>query len=365
LPEDRATPKLVGMSDDSLLRESLRLQLADLNPRQRAQVMRAAGDVREVAHAPLPDALRASLLAVTDACVEAELRHARAARVEIVTRAHPGWPPLLEETADPPAALWVRGALPDPERLPLAIVGSRRPSSYGLVVTRRLSRDMASLGALVVSGGARGVDGVAHDAALESGAPTLAVLGCGVDVAYPPEHARLFGQIGGHGAVVSEHSLGTTPRKHHFPARNRLLAGWCHAVLVTEASRVSGALITARLALELGREVLAVPGPINSRSSEGTNDLIARGARMLRGAADLVAELRADQRARLLPLESIRREPGGGDVVLASLAPGESAELDALVARTGLATGPLLARLIALELRGEMRSLAGGSWLRT
>jgi DNA processing protein len=208
---------------------------------------------------------------------------------------------------------------------------------------------------VIVSGGARGVDGAAHAAALVARRPTVAVLGCGVDVPYPREHRPLYDRIEEDGAVVSEHPCGTQPRPHHFPIRNRILAGWSRAVLIPEGSVESGSLITARLALEAGREVLAVPGPITSRLSEGPNALIAEGARLVRGPADVLAELG-------LAAEPAPAAPA--DPVLALLPPGEALDLDALVERSGRPASELLALLGGLEARGQAFGLPGGRWLR-
>lgn len=298
------------------------------------------------------------LASIPVAAVAAELERAASRDIAVLTREHPAWPPLLREIPDGPWALWVRGALPDPARPTLALVGPRRPSPYGLTVTRELASGLARAGVVLVSGGARGVDGQAHRSALDAGAPTVAVLGCGVDVAYPPEHRGLFERIGTSGAVVSEHPCGAEPRPHHFPVRNRILAGWTRAVLVTEASLQSGSLITARLALEDGRDVLAVPGPITSPLSEGTNALIADGARLVQGLADVLDEL------GICTEQARTRAAGPEDPVLAVLPRGEAIGLDDLAGTAGLEAGELLARLTGLEARGLVMGLPGGLWLR-
>ena len=279
---------------------AVRLHLACLAPRPRQLVLAAAGGrPAVVARDDLGD------LAARGAPAEAlaRLREVSAAQaVEAIDRSvedglrlafpwEAGWPRLLHRLPDPPLALWVRGELPPPDAVAVAVVGSRRPTAYGLSRARRLAADLARCGAVVVSGGARGVDGAAHRAALEAGAGTVAVLGCGVDVDYPAEHAALFGAVAAAGAVVSELPPGTPPRPAHFPARNRLLAGWSVAVLVVEAAARSGTLITARLALELDRSVLAVPGPVTSELSAGTNALIREGAVLVRDVDDVLAEL--------------------------------------------------------------------------
>jgi DNA processing protein len=355
---------------DPALLGALRLHLAELTPHQRRKLARAFGGCAELSRATgrdavargAPEPLPAALHAVPPDRALRERDRANASGVTLVARGDPAFPPGLLDLHDPPHLLWVRGALPDPSRLAFAVVGPRRPTSYGLAVTRRIAADLAEAGAVVLSGGARGVDGEAHDAALCARGTTVAVLGCGVDVAYPREHRRLFERIvESGGAVASEHPLGTTPRPHHFPVRNRLLAGWARAVLVAEATFQSGSLITARLAVDLGRDVLAVPGPITSRASEGTNDLIATGARVLRGLADVVDELRPDERLLLgVPAPA----PRPSEPILDALADGPPLPLDGLAERCALPAGDLLSRLIRLEAAGHVRSLAGGLWQR-
>ena len=338
------------------LRAAVRLHLAPIGPRQRALV--ASGAFAE-------PAARAAWEAVTEREVDDEMARASAIGATIVVRGDPRWPPLLSEIPDAPHALWVRGELPDPERLPFAVVGPRRPSAYGLAVAASLASDLAARGALVVSGGARGVDAAAHRAALHAGGPTVAVLGCGVDVTYPPQHGPLYADIAERGAVVSELPCGSAPLPQHFPVRNRILAGWARAVLVVEATFKSGSLITARLALDMNRDVLAVPGPITSRLSEGTNELLARGARVLRGIPDVLAELRPDEQLLLAEPGASQEPADPADEVLAALPPGEARGVDEMAAATGLGAGALLARLITLEAAGHVAALHGGLWMRT
>ena len=358
------------------LSAGLRLHLADLTPRQRARVVARAGGLgatprmglSELEAAGVSGQTAAALLALSRTHVEAERERAARCGVDILCSGDPSWPPLLGETPDPPAVLWVRGRLPLAETPSMAIVGARHPTAYGLAVTSRLARELAQAGLVLVSGGARGIDSVAHEAALAAGAPTVAVLGCGVDVAYPREHDGLFGRIASAGAVVSEHPLGTRPRPHHFPVRNRLLAGWTRGVLVTEATLRSGSLITARLALDLGREVMAVPGPITSRASEGCNELLARGAKLVRDGRDVLGELSPEVAKALAAaaLEAGGTPPGTpADPLLEVLSPSEPSALEQLAARTGLPPGQLLARLVRLEAQGSIRALAGGRWVRS
>ncbi len=199
------------------------------------------------------------------------------------------YPKRLLHSDQPPSILFCRGkevaSLHD--SFIVTVIGTRNPSFYGLEVTNKLCKEMARRGITIVSGGARGIDGRAHEAAISGGTSTVAVLGCGVDVVYPKEHASLFNKIVQSGALISEYPSGTMPRRHHFPARNRILAGLCDAVLVTEASRFSGTLITAGFAADYGRDVCAVPGSILSGTSHSCHDLIRDGAIIVESIDDI------------------------------------------------------------------------------
>ena len=207
-----------------------------------------------------------------------------------IARRNPLFPPLLAAIHDPPSALYVRGEadLSLLSDAAVAVVGARACSSYGRSVARSLSRELAAAGLVVVSGMARGVDGEAHRGALDAGARTCAVLGCGIDRDYPAAHGELAGRICERGLIVSEYEAGVEPAPWRFPARNRIIAGLCRATIVVEARERSGALITADFALEEGREVLAVPGEITSTLSSGTNALIRLGATPVTCAEDVL-----------------------------------------------------------------------------
>jgi DNA processing protein len=211
---------------------------------------------------------------------------------DIVTLRDERYPKNLLETYDPPPVLYVRGKQLDPaDTLKIAIVGSRRGSSYGRMVTKQISRELGEAGVTVVSGMARGIDTCAHLGALEAGAKTIAVLGCGVDKVYPPENKKLFLDIITSGAIISEFPLGTSPDGKNFPRRNRIISGLSLGVVVVEATADSGSLITASHALEQGREVFAVPGNIGMATSRGTNSLIKQGARLIEEAQDILTEV--------------------------------------------------------------------------
>jgi DNA processing protein len=246
-------------------------------------------------------------------------------------------PRLLRSIHDPPAGLFTRG---DPSLLgrdAVAIVGARACSSYGAQVARMLGRELAAAGLVVVSGLARGIDGEAHRGALEAGGPTVAVLGCGIDRDYPASHRELAARIAASGLVVSEYAPGVEPAPWRFPARNRIVAGLSRATVVVEARERSGALITADLALEEGRDVLAVPGEITASLSAGTNALLKLGAAPLTSAADVLELFGIAARA------ADERHP------LVELLP---ASADELARTTGRPAGELAAELAALELDG-------------
>jgi len=263
------------------------------------------------------------------------------------------YPANLVHTADPPLGLFVRGEL---ARAPVvAVVGSRGATTYGRQVARTLGEELATAGVVVASGMARGVDAAAHEGALAAGGPTWAVWGTGPDHIYPPEHRDLASSISTAGALITEYLPGTGPRKHHFPERNRVLAGIADAVVVVEAAARSGALITARLAIDEGREVLAVPGSILSKVSVGPNTLLRLGARPLLTPRDVFDAIGHE------PADSVPKQ-GGGHPLLDHLPPGTSATTDELVSRSGLAVTEVHAALLNLELEGVVERLSDGSF---
>jgi DNA processing protein len=262
-----------------------------------------------------------------------------AAGFRFLARSATAFPSLLHAIHDPPPGLFLRGSA-EPEllsRAAVAIVGARACSGYGASVARMVGRELARAGLLVVSGLARGVDAEAHRGALEAGAPTVAVLGCGIDRDYPAAHAQLARRIAETGLVVSEYAPGVEPAPWRFPARNRIVAGLCAAAVVVEARERSGALITADLALEEGREVFAVPGEIGSALSTGTNNLLKLGAAPLTAPADVLASFGLEEPVRPV------------DDGLLDLLP---ATADELVRRTGMTAADVARALVELELAG-------------
>jgi DNA processing protein len=281
------------------------------------------------------------------------------------------YPASLRPIDLPPPFLLVRGALVREDGLAMAIVGSRQASAYGLRMAEELGADLGARGVTVVSGLARGIDTAAHRGALAESGRTIAVLGSGVDRVYPPENRRLAAQILESGALVSQFPMGTPPLPHHFPARNRVIAGLTVGTVVVEAAERSGALITARCAGELGREVYAVPGNVSSSGSHGTNGLIQDGAKLVQGWEDVVAEWPSDWR-RALRTPPLRPAHGGetnavepGERAILAMLGDDPVAVDAVVERSGLPSSQVSAGLTALELRGLVRRMTGQRYVRS
>jgi DNA processing protein len=287
------------------------------------------------------------------------------------------YPGLLRETADPPIVLYVKGAWQECLEAPcVAIVGSRRSSTYGQNAAEMLSKDLAGRGVTVVSGFARGIDAAAHRGALAGGGRTVAVLGTGLDMIYPKEHHKLAEEIlAGGGALVTQFPLGTPPLKDNFPYRNRIISGLSLGVLVVEATDRSGSLITARLAMEQNREVFAVPGNITSANSYGSNFLIkSAGAKLVQQWQDVVAEFPKEIAAAILPPPLVKGEngtmpaqaelrPAGLDAVEQQvwklLAPDAAIHIDTLLEQSGLPITDVTNALVGMEMRDLIRALPG------
>lgn len=289
------------------------------------------------------------------------LAEARRAGFEPVVWQDPRYPPLVAEIHDPPPVLWVRGRSEALAAPAVALVGARAASVQALETARSLGAGLARRGVAVVSGLARGVDSAAHRGALEADGVTIGVLGSGGDRMYPPEHGDLAADMARRGAVVTELAPGVGPLPEHFPLRNRIISGLVRALVVVEAAERSGSLITARLALEQGREVMAVPGPALSGRNRGAHALIRDGAKLVETPDDILEELRG--------IGQLATESGGGCNVLleneltVAMRPGEPCSVDDLSARTGLEPGPLLARLLELELAGRVARAGGGRFI--
>lgn len=295
--------------------------------------------------------------------------------VRALGRGDAEYPALLRPSPTAPATLHVRGRLVEGDALAVAVVGSRRATAYGLAVAETMAADLAARGVTIVSGFARGVDSAAHRGALRVGGRTIAVLGSGVDVVYPPENRRLVDEIAERGALVSQFPPGTPPLPHNFPTRNGVIAGMSLAVVVVEAAERSGSLITARLAAELGREVLAVPGRVTAPESRGANRLIQDGAALALGWEDVVAALpdrwkacidtaaNIDPAAKSTPAGAAEAEPGGYGKILAILGE-DPVDIDRVIERSGLGAARVSAALLDLELNGRVRQIEGKRFVR-
>lgn len=282
----------------------------------------------------------------------------------ILTLGDPDYPDALLQTADPPVMLhaqgdrrWLGGEL-------VAIVGSRKPTPEGLETAREFAAALAGAGCTVVSGMALGIDGAAHEGALDAGGASIAVVGTGLDRVYPARHRALAHRLAAHGLILSEFPIGTSPLAGNFPQRNRIIAGLARGTLVVEAALQSGSLISARLAAEAGREVFAVPGSIHAPQSRGCHALIKQGAKLVETVDDILEELRPTASRRAAPPPPVSSEGGDepdeapGDSLLDALGHAP-VSLDALVARTGMPVPALGAALLELELAGRVARLPG------
>jgi DNA processing protein len=287
-------------------------------------------------------------------------------RRQVLTLGDAAYPHALLAMEDPPLMLYRMGVLSQPPQRALAVVGSRNPTPQGLQNARRFSRAFAEAGVTVVSGLALGVDGAAHEGALEGAAAdaiaTIAVVGTGLDLVYPKQHLELGRRICERGMIVSEYPLGTPPLPHNFPRRNRLIAGLSQGTLVVEAALQSGSLITARLASEQGKEVFAIPGSIHSPQSRGCHALLRQGAKLVESAQDVLEDLRYVLPAAVEAAPS--DDPEGEESTLLTALGFDPMGLDALGARTGIPAHLLQAQLLELELAGQVARLPGGLFQR-
>ena len=298
----------------------------------------------------------------------------------LISMTDPLYPPRLRQIFDPPIALFVRGSVGLLDSVMLAIVGTRRPTAYGIAAVERLSTDLARAGITIVSGMARGIDTAAHKAALAVEGKTAAVFGCGVDVLYPSDNRRLRDDIAAKGLIVSEFPMGGPAYPQNFPIRNRIVSGLAAGVLVVEGAQYSGSSITARLALDQGREVFAVPGNITSKMSWGPNLLIKQGAKLIQDWNDVVVELPPSDRRRLiddcrarlgcepqaeLPLEPESPQSAVSRALMKKLSPDAPVTLDELIDTLGPhSSSEIIAALFELELSGMIKQLAGKNFVK-
>jgi DNA processing protein len=329
------------------------------------------GDLAVAWQAPL-DALQAAGLGPklagrvvqlrNDVDLDKLLAHITSQGIDILTWEDDLYPSRLKEIDQPPPVLYLRGKLTTEDAWAVAVVGTRRVSAYGRQVADELGTYLASNGVTVVSGLARGVDAIAHQSALKAGGRTIAVLGCGVDRIYPPEHAQLAAKIIANGALVSDYAPGTPPDASNFPPRNRIISGFSMATVVVEAGETSGALITAQFAVDQGREVFAVPGNILAPQSKGTNRLISQGAHPLLSVQDLLDVLNLtrvteqQQARRVMPVDETESK-------LMSVLTHEPLHMDEIRNQTGLPIERVSATLVMMELKGMVRQVGGMNYV--
>lgn len=282
--------------------------------------------------------------------------------VSVLTYKDKAYPSRLKEIYDYPSLLYVRGSLLPEDEWAVAVVGTRRPTIYGRQAAEEITTDLARNKITIVSGLARGIDGIAHQAALAAGGRTIAVFACGLDVVYPAEHAALARKILERSALVSDYPLGTRPKAENFPRRNRIMSGLSLGVLVVEAGEASGALITARLALEQNREVFALPGSIFSPASRGTNALIQEGAKLVRNYQDILEELNLTMVAQQLEMKELLPASDLESQVLRQLSP-EPTHIDEVCRRSLLPISLVSSTLAMMELKGMVRQVGGMNYV--
>lgn len=294
--------------------------------------------------------------------LDAEMDKLAQQGIKALTWNDPDYPRHLLQIPDPPPVLYARGQLTDEDEWAVAIVGTRRASAYGRNVTQRLAFDLAVNHVTIVSGLARGIDSEGHRAALKAGGRTIAVLGCGLDVIYPPEHRNLAREILANGAIISEYPLGTRPEASNFPPRNRIISGLSLGVLVVEAGLKSGALITADYAADQGRDVFAVPGNLFVRCSVGTNRLIQDGAKLVMGAEDILEELNLMMIAQQVEVRAVVPETETEALLLQYLSL-EPVHVDEISLQAGLPIAEVTSNLALMELKGMVRQAGGMNYV--
>jgi len=294
----------------------------------------------------------------------AELERLAAAGVTALALVDPRYPSRLREIDDAPPVLYVKGVWSDADEWSVAVVGTRRATAYGRMAAQEFARGLAASGITVVSGLARGVDTVAHRAALDAGGRTVAVLANGLDTVYPPENRRLADEIAGRGAVISDYPLGTKPRADFFPRRNRILSGVSLGTLVVEGDHDSGAMITARFATEQNREVFAVPGSVFSAQSRGPFSLIKDGATPVATADDILEALNLSVAGKQLDFGRAAPPESDDERALMAALSREPQHIDAVVRRSGLAAATVSGTLALLELKGLVRDVGGMQFVR-
>jgi DNA processing protein len=300
---------------------------------------------------------------------EKHLAAARRIPCRVINWSDPEYPQALLQIYDPPVLLYARGDASILNQPSISVVGTRRPTLYGAQMAERISRDLATRGLLVVSGLARGIDAIAHRGTVAVHGRPVGVLGTGIDLCYPKENKKLYEQVLERGAIISEFPIGTHPAPENFPIRNRIIAGIPSGVLIVEGAQYSGSLITARLAMEFGREVFGVPGNVTQPVSFAPNLLIKQGAKLVTSAEDVIEDLPTPIRAALTKLEQPESEErnllmsatlaGAEKKIYELLSADEPRQIDYIVEQSGLNSSEVLATLFVLEMKGIVRQLPG------
>ena len=290
--------------------------------------------------------------------LEAEMEKLERYGVKVLTWRDPDYPARLEEIYDYPPVLYIRGSLVLEDEWCLAVVGTRKATVYGRQVAEEIVTDLARSKITIVSGLARGIDSIAHRAALEAGGRSIAIFACGLDIVYPSENANLARQIMQQGALISEYPLGVSPRADNFPRRNRIMSGLSLGVLIVEADETSGAMITAHMALEQNREVFAIPGSILSPASRGTNHLIQEGAKLVRNYVDVLEELNLAIMAQQLEMKELLPADETESLLLKQLSH-EPTHIDELCRNSGLEAALVSSTLTMMELKGMVKHVGG------
>jgi DNA processing protein len=322
-------------------------------------------DERELASVLDERTYRAVLAARSKVEPEAVLDRIERSGAQVITVLEDAYPRILREIPGPPPVLYFRGSLATQDEPTVAIVGTRRATSYGREVTSRVATDLAAAGVTVVSGLAKGIDGFAHRAALEGGGRTIAVLASGVDIIYPPEHRQLADRIVESGALISDYPPGTKPDAPNFPARNRIISGLSLATIVVEAPARSGALITVGFAADQGRDVYSVPGSILSSASDGTNKLLRDGATPLTSAADILNDLRLAPAATGPEPEQVAFPMTDEERAIYALVTAEPQHIDELAYSAGLTISQASALMTMLELKGLVANAGAQHFVAT
>jgi DNA processing protein len=288
-------------------------------------------------------------------------------KVQIVSYWDSEYPKLLKKIYDPPVLIYVKGRIEDDDQNRIAIVGTRSPTNYGNTIACRISDDLAKNGITIVSGMARGIDTQAHWGAIKGGGKTIAVLGSGLDVIYPSENLNLSAEIAESGALISEFSMGTEPTGGHFPRRNRIISGLSLGTVVVEAGERSGALITAFMALDQGREVFAVPGDIRSNNSKGTHRLIKEGARLIEGTEDIFSEIPQwnNKKEKKENLDSIISRLNKTERMMWDVLSDEPRHIDQISTEINVTTSEALVLLLSMELKNCVKQLSGMMFVRS